>query len=444
MAQNSGLIIADPYIDIALGPISGFQRETKVKIRADIVNMFSKTAYVQWEIYPTSAPKEKVILPTKTAVAKQGHKVVEKLFEGLNPNTEYTVVARVTNLSTISGGKILGEYWKTISAKTLIMSRNLQAYRIGTTNVTAKLINLTKYPYNRQVKFYYKKQGESTYKLSGTINLPEGENGSLLHVYELLQQNTTYIFYVEVYRTDKNKGISYLSMTVKTKVYIPDGLPDPFPADIIPVANTTFKGLSKVKVEWEGQLGDGQYVALLWKNGSSWVPVSGSSSVMVQEPGYVKVRHNLSAAWVDVTQKYKFAVVSIINGEIVILKDNTQEFEITFPALPTISSQAYAEYVVEYANAFAALYRYVSVDGEVSEAATEAYERLIQNIPLIEEGNIIYGGLDSVFANLVSLANALINAGISEWEDHSEEPVEMQELSDLFNGLKGALNIYGG
>ena len=113
MASGGVIVLVNPFIDIVLAPIESFRRETKVKVRAEIVNMFSKKAQVQWEIYPTSAPKEKVILPVKTVVAANGRKQLEKVFEGLNPNTEYTIVARVTNLGEISGGTVVGEYWKT-------------------------------------------------------------------------------------------------------------------------------------------------------------------------------------------------------------------------------------------------------------------------------------------------------------------------------------------
>ena len=443
MASGGVIVLVNPFIDIVLAPIESFQRETKVKIRAEIYNTFSKKAQVQWEIYPTSAPKEKVILPVKTVVAANGRKQLEKVFEGLNPNTEYTIVARVTNLGEISGGTVVGEYWKTARAKTLIMSRNLQAYRIGTGNVTARLMNLTKYPYDRQVKFFYKKKGEKKYKLSETVALPEGENGNIIHLYSSLQQNTTYIFYVEVYRTDKNQRISYLSMTVKTNVYIPGGIPKPYQGEILIVPGTE---ACKVRVMWEGVLPDDTFVIGLkgveeredvWV----WVPIRDKNNNVY--------RLTTPGQWITFASQYeedtyKLAVARYVNGEYVQLYTTDPIYvEFTFPTSGFIyRNRIEAEGVLEYANAFVCLHDFLILDETDVSGADEIYKALLEKRASIEAGSPVEGGEDCIFASMILLSNLWLGTNIAEWGNLSEEPVNLTALDNLERTIYNAFRHF--
>lgn len=436
---SGGLIRVNPFIDIVLATIESFRRETKVKVRAEIVNMFSKKAQVQWEIYPTSAPKEKVILPVKTVVAANGKKQLDKVFEGLNPNTEYTIVARVTNLSEISGGTVVGEYWKTARAKTLIMSRNLQAYRIGTGNVTARLINLTKYPYDRQVKFFYKKKGEKKYKLSETVALPEGENGNIIHLYSSLQQNTEYIFYVEVYRTDKNQRISYLSMTKKTKVYIPGEIPEPYQGEILIVPETE---ACKVRVMWEGVLPDDTFVIGLkaveeredvWV----WVPIRDKNNNVY--------RLTTPGQWITFASQYeedsyKLAVARYVNGEYTQLY-TTDPIDVEFTFLPsrfTYRNKIQAEYVLDFANAFVCVHDFLILDETDVSEADEIYNTLLEKRASIEAGSPVEGGEDCIFASMILLSNLWLGTNIAEWENLSEVPVNLIALNNIAQTINSA------
>ena len=365
------------------------------------------------------------------------------MFEGLNPNTEYTIVARVTNLGEISGGTVVGEYWKTARAKTLIMSRNLQAYRIGTGNVTARLINLTKYPYDRQVKFFYKKKGEKKYKLSETVALPEGENGNIIHLYSSLQQNTTYIFYVEVYRTDKNQRISYRSMTVKTNVYIPGGIPKPYQGEILIVPGTE---ACKVRVMWEGVLPDDTFVIGLkgveeredvWV----WVPIRDKNNNVY--------RLTTPGQWITFASQYeedtyKLAVARYVNGEYVQLYTTDPIYvEFTFPTSGFIyRNRIEAEGVLEYANAFVCLHDFLILDETDVSGADEIYKALLEKRASIEAGSPVEGGEDCIFASMILLSNLWLGTNIAEWGNLSEEPVNLTALDNLERTIYNAFRHF--
>lgn len=437
MANNMSVVVDNP-LRFELYADTSFQKETSVRVFAKVYNMFKKKVTIQWEIYPTAYPNEKVIYSTSSIAADTSKQFFVKFTE-LNPNTKYTVIGRVTNLSEASGGTVIGELWKTASCSTIIMSRTLSTYKKGTSSYTVKLSGLTKYPYDRVATFLYKKKGEKDYRVSGQIDIKTGEKDNRLHLYSGLQPSTDYIFLVEIYRKAKNKRISWLSISDKTATYVPGGLPVPYQGEILIVPETE---ACKVQVMWDGDLPQDTFVIGLKAVEESedvwvWVPIRDKNNNVY--------RLTTPGQWITFASQYeedayKLAVARYVNGEYVQLY-TTDPIDVAFTFLPgefTYRNKIQADYVLDFANAFVCLHDFLILDETDVSEADEIYNALLEKRASIEAGSPVEGGEDCIFASMILLSNLWLGTNIAEWENLSEQPVNLTALDNIAQTISHA------
>lgn len=418
------------YFTLALENLTADGSLTSAKIKATTTNTeennASKIYSLLWEYYPSGNSAMKTTITSNNCLPDNGS--VNQVFSKLLTGTIYNITAKLYK-GTVSGGTLVKT--QTITAQTAPYGGTLKITARSSSAIHVMLTNLPSLEYATRVDFSYKRREDTAWTVNNSVNIASGANGDIDSLYTGLTQMTAYDIKAQVYMVDGSKStlLKTFDISTSTLAYVA-GLETMIPfirsSIIVPRVGKGYlvTGLSDA-------LPSGFTIhAYLSTDGEQYIDLGDIGDDMaVQISGAIN-----SSAY------YKLALVDRNDNAY----NETEPVEISFPDLSWAVRTAGQVFDVTsndmktMASALISLYKYLAVEGDVTEY-TDTYTELVAKMGTLSSGVVVEGGEGSGFLLIGYLASLIIGDDPMEPRE-PETPITASVFNALYNTVCSALD----
>lgn len=367
--------------------------EHSVSVKATFDADVNYERHIRWECSFSETPN--AIVSSIYGSIPQSAASDEVVFSNLIPDKQYSIKASLL----CGANEVLNDTAYT-AVRTEAMAGSYSVLEKSSSVIVTRLNGMSRFPYDIQVKFQYKRATESSWTDLNVQTIPKETSKEVRGIFSGLTQATSYNLKAEVYKVGGGSAVlmKAFNLTASTMSYVPAAKPTPFITSslIIPHAakGLLYWGHDDASLETFtfhlyrsttetgaytdlGEIAEDEYVIISGTAGSTYYYKIGA----VDGNGGV---HNLTQPF-----KVKYITINGSNGSA------GDPVDITSDEIQLIS------------DALMKLYEFKKATDSVTSEQTQYYTMLKTYLPQTAQGLLIQGGSTSAYDQLNRLLQAL-------------------------------------